>query len=138
MLNLLHRHPLEIMQREIHEQLSHYASPRQGAWSPRIDIEESDSRFVIVADVPGLGPKDLLVEIVGDVLTLSGTRALDADSSTTELRRERLNGKFARSFRLPTMVKPEDIVAEVKNGVLRLMIPKAGSSSPTEVAIEFH
>ena len=138
MLSLLNRHPIQILQQELQAQQRGVPVSQGASWSPHVDIQETDAHFLLFADIPGVGPEDLKIEVEDDVLVLSGKRESGVDDSVSELRRERFQGEFSRSFRLSERISREGIGAEVKNGVLRLILPKVKPSSPKPIAIDFH
>lgn len=107
------------------------------SWSPRCDIHERDEKIVVSAEVPGLAQKDLEVQVEGNVLTLRGTRLQEKqDSSATAFRTERFHGSFARSFTLPATVDTSAIEAELRDGVLRITLPKVETARTRKVKIK--
>src|ERR1700759_2371112 len=82
------------------------------AWTPRVDIREEDARFVILADIPGVDPKDIEITMDKGVLTIKGERKADAaGASAKSTRTERSNGAFDRRFALPDSADAEGIQA---------------------------
>ena len=138
MLSLLNRHPLQVLHRELQAQQHAELQKREASWMPMVDIQETQDSFILFADIPGVGPEDLQVEVEDDVLTLAGKRAALNEKQTVGLRRERFQGGFSRSFRLSERIAKDGIEAQVKNGVLRLTLPKAANLSPTSIAVNFH
>ena len=138
MLSLINRHPLQVLQRELQAQQHARLKGRETYWISTVDIQETQDSFILFADIPGVGPEDLHVEVEDDVLTLAGKRAALDEKQTTERRRERFQGEFSRSFRLSERIAKDGIEAQVKNGVLRLTLPKAANLSPTSIAVDFH
>ena len=138
MLSLINRHPLQVLHRELQAQQDAEFKAREPSWILTVDIQETQDSFILFADIPGVGPEDLNIEVENDVLTLAGKRAVVDEKQTTELRRERFQGEFSRSFRLSERIAKDGIEAQVKNGVLRLTLPKAANLSPTSIAVDFH
>ena len=138
MLSLINRHPLQFLHRELQAQQHAELKGRETSWIPTVDIQETQDSFILFADIPGVGPEDLHVEVEDNVLTLAGKRAAVDEKQTNELRRERFQGDFSRSFRLSERIAKDGIEAQVKNGVLRLTLPKAANLSPTSIAVDFH
>ncbi|MFC1693162.1 Hsp20/alpha crystallin family protein [Candidatus Latescibacterota bacterium] len=107
------------------------------AWSPRVDIHETDKEFLIDVELPGLEKKDIKVEVRDNTLTVSGERNYEKTAEDGETSRvERHYGKFERTFGLPDTVKTEKVNAEYKNGVLALSLPKSEKAIPKEINIE--
>lgn len=109
---------------------------RSAAWTPQIDVREEAARFVIVADLPGLDPADIEVQMERNVLTLKGERkaeSLGDDARVT--RSERRHGSFERRFTLPDNVDADAIAATGKHGVLEISIPKKAEASPRRIEI---
>ena len=139
MLSLLNRYPLQILHREFQAQQQHAETQkREASWILTVDIQETQDSFILFADIPGVGPDDLHIEVEDDVLTLAGKRSLVDEKQTTDLRRERFQGEFSRSFRLSERIGKDGIEAQVKDGVLRLILPKAASAAPRSIAVNFH
>lgn len=106
------------------------------AWTPSVDIYETDRGVTIAADLPGVNKQDVVVEIKDNVMTISGERSADPESRATNYyRRERICGNFHRCFTLHAVVQPEQIKAKFKNGVLMVEIPKPVEETPKQVAV---
>jgi len=113
------------------------ASGSQSAqWRPAVDIRESESAYLIEAEVPGVNPNSIDVTLDKGVLTLKGERAARADEEAGEVRRnERAFGTFERRFTLPDTADVDTIEARAANGVLSLTIAKKGDSQPRKIAV---
>lgn len=93
-------------------------------WSPAIDVVKENGDLIVRADVPGMKPDEIDIEIEDDVLTLSGEHTEEKEEKEGRyMRRERSTGSFRRSIGLPASVKPSDIQAVCKEGVLEVKIP---------------
>ena len=103
-------------------------------WQPPVDIHDAGDGYVIEMDVPGLGPGDVDVSVVDDVLTVRGGSGDDPDRSTW-IRAERHRGEFARQFRLPAAARADELEARVANGVLQVRIPHATVAEPTRIKV---
>lgn len=110
---------------------------RGGAW-PRVNLFDTGTSLVVLAEVPGLSEKDLQLTINQDVLTLKGERKSDAPDGSSIHRQERAPVRFARSFTLPTKIDPEKVVATVKDGVLTITLPKAPEAQPRQISVRAH
>ena len=99
--------------------------PREGSWSPSVDISEDDGKILVKADLPGVDEKDLSVKVDDNVLVLSGERKFEKESADENFHRfERVYGSFERSFTLPETAETDKIAAKYDRGVLRVEIPK--------------
>ncbi len=108
--------------------------PRQ--WIPAMDLVESDTEYLLRADLPGLRQDDVSIEVDDNVLTVSGERRSTHDQrGEGHFRIERASGTFARSLTLPTGVEADAISATFADGVLEVRIPKPEQRKPHRVAI---
>ena len=106
-------------------------------WRPAVDIKEEDNRFVILADVPGIDPKDIEVTMEDGVLTLQGERSTQTEEEREGYKRiERARGTFYRRFSLPDSADAEGIKAKGKDGVLEIAIPKHERVQPRRIAVQ--
>jgi HSP20 family protein len=94
------------------------------AWSPSVDVYETQDAFVILAELPGVAEDDVEVTVDGDEVRLRGERRLGHPRPDSFERLERSYGAFARSFRLAEEVDPEQVSAEFADGLLRLTVTK--------------
>mgnify|MGYP001156004996 CR=1 FL=1 len=109
----------------------------QCAWTPSVDIYETERGIVIAADLPGVSKEAVQVEVKDNILTLSGERPADLDIPATHYyRRERSCGSFQRAFTLRTVVSPEQIKARFKNGVLIVEIPSLQEDAPRQIEVD--
>jgi HSP20 family protein len=109
---------------------------KQGSWTPAVDMHEDDEAFTLTAELPGFAKDDVQVEIKGNRLTLKGERKRETDVQETQYHRvERVYGAFERSIRLPTVVDADKAKAIFKDGVLKLMLPKAEDAKPKPISI---
>ncbi|MHB0865411.1 MAG: Hsp20/alpha crystallin family protein [Minisyncoccota bacterium] len=105
---------------------------------PRVDVEETDHEIKVTANVPGIDPKDINVEVGDDYISLSGK----IDKEDREERKgkvyryEREYGEFRREFALPARVNKDAIVAKSRNGVLTITLPKSEEEMKKRVKID--
>lgn len=111
--------------------------PTHSVWSPLVDICEAEHEFMVMAELPEVHQEDIEIKIEENVLIISGARkhAHDAARDTYYVV-ERKYGYFHRSFLLPTSVDKNGIKANLRDGVLIIVLPKRSSSEPVQVAIE--
>lgn len=105
-------------------------------WIPAMDLVESDTEYLLRADLPGLRQDDVSIEVDDNVLTVSGERRSTHDQrGEGYFRIERASGTFARSLTLPKGVEADAISATFADGVLEVRIPKPEQRKPHRVAI---
>jgi len=108
-----------------------------GSWVPAVDVRETKDALAIVAELPGIEPKNVEVSVENGILNLKGSREFEkALDGETYHRVERAYGSFERSFTLPTNVDPERVKAVYRHGVLHLTLPKREEAKPKSVAIK--
>ena len=110
------------------------AGPRN--YVPSVDISEDENSYLVSADVPGMKPEDIDIQVENNVLTIRGERKYETQGKQQGYRRvERHYGQFQRSFALPEGVNPDAIEANVANGMLTLRVPKPATALPKKVKI---
>ena len=104
------------------------AAPFSADWralSPSVDVSESDEAYEIVVELPGMDEKDVELTLRDDMLTLSGEKKSEKEEKKKDyVLSERSYGSFKRSFRLPGDIKPDQISAELKKGIMTVTLPK--------------
>jgi len=109
---------------------------RFGRQYPAINLYELDDEFLLTAELPGMRPEDLEVNIAGGVLTVSGSRKDEDRGSEHKYRRqERAHGSWQRSLSLPDRVGDDDLSAELTDGILRIRLPKAVEEKPRQIPV---
>lgn len=106
------------------------------SYRPRVDIHETDEAYLLIADVPGAGEEDIDLSIEKNVLTLSAKVEPPAFEGYEPFWRGYGVGDWSRSFRLGDAVEREGIDATVKDGVLRVTLPKSKASLRTSIAVK--
>jgi len=106
-------------------------------WVPRVDIKEEANRFVIFADLPGVDPSAIEIDMDKGVLSIKGERKTEAKAEGERWsRNERAHGVFYRRFALPDSANPDGIEATGKHGVLEISIPKRPEASPRRINVQ--
>lgn len=106
-------------------------------WVPRVDIKEEAERFVIFADLPGVDPEGIEVQMDKGILSIKGERSTGASEDGARFSRvERAHGVFYRRFALPDSANPEGITAAGKHGVLEITIPKRPETTPRRIQVQ--
>ena len=107
-----------------------------GAWSPPVDIYETDTNVIVAAELPGIKREDVDVTVVGDKLILRGSRPHGRDSDDEQFHRmERQYGSFYRAFNLPQVIEPDTISAKLAQGVLEVTLPKRPATRAERIEI---
>ena len=107
------------------------------AWSPRVDIEETDNDLMVKADLPGVDPKDVDISLVGGSLILKGKRNEVHETKKRNFHRvERFVGDFYREIPLPAGADPERVTATASNGVLTITIPEKVEVRPKKIIVK--
>jgi HSP20 family protein len=109
-----------------------------GAWAPAVSVEETQDELVLTAELPGVKPEDVDVEIENNILTIRGEKR-EQRKEEDENRRyhvwERTYGVFQRSFTLPRTVRADGIAAEFTDGLLRIRMPKSAEAKSRRIQI---
>ena len=125
------------------EQVFHRFFPEQGpgargkaAWSPQIDMEETDTGLVIKIDMPGVDAKDVEIAFAEGSLIVQGERKEERDETRKTFHMlERPVGRLYRSIPLPPATDPDKIQAQAANGVLTITVPKIPEVQPKKIRI---
>src|SRR4051812_43278174 len=105
-------------------------------WMPAMDLVETEDHFVLRADLPGLSEEDVNIEVEDRVLTVSGERKAEHETTKEGYHRvERAFGSFARSLTLPEGVDAEAVTASFDRGVLEIRVPKPEQRKPRKISI---
>jgi HSP20 family protein len=128
---------IEDLRKRMEHMLEEIGSGEPRKWSLPIDLIERDDKFVMKANVPGLTPDELKIEVEDDVLTVSGRHEESAEEKEENyVRRERRVGSFSRSITLPKGVAADQVDATCKDGVVEISFPKPKEEAPTAVTIQ--
>lgn len=105
-------------------------------WAPAIDLYQDRDHLVVRAEVPGMKKEEIEVSLHDGALTISGERkAEDKREEGDNYRSERFYGRFQRSVALPVAVKPDDVKASYKDGILTVTLPKAEEARPRQISV---
>jgi len=113
------------------------ALTQRSARFPALDMTEDDKQFVVAAALPGVAKEDLKIRILEGTLHISGDRkqtGIPEDSRW--IRNEVGSGEFSRAIEFPTPLKEDAVSAELKDGILRIVLPKADDARPREIAVK--
>ena len=106
------------------------------AWSPAVDIFETENEVVLKAELPGVDQKSIDIHVENNTLTLRGERKLEKETKQENYHRiERAYGSFFRSFTLPGTIDQEKIHAGYQDGVLTVQMPKREETKPKQIKV---
>ena len=108
----------------------------RNAWVPALDVRETEDRFEVTLDLPGMDPEAVGVTFEDGSLTITGKRDLaNEEKGETWHRIERSFGTFARSIRLPQTADADRIDATFDKGVLTVSVPKVEQAKPRTIEV---
>jgi len=131
---------LDLLRRQMDALLSNAFEPPRAQraavrYRPEIEFSETPDSLEVVAEVPGLSKDDVTLTLDRGTLTVSGARKVDAIKGYEAHRRERVDYEFTRSYALPCEIDAEKAQASVKDGVLRIVLPKAPEEQPRRISV---
>lgn len=103
---------------------------------PRIDISETDTEVKVVADVPGIDPDNLDIEVHGDRMLIRGQTERERKDTEEPYSYERRFGAFRREFTLPSRINEDQVHAVCKNGMLTVTMQKEEKETHKKISIE--
>jgi len=130
---------MDRLQREMNRMYdSFYPSQlRPAPGYPALNIWTSENGLNVTAEVPGIKPEDIDINVVGETLTLSGERHPEELQEGAQYhRQERGYGKFSRSVQLPFPVDVNKVEATFKSGVLQVALPRAEADKPKKIVVK--
>ena len=101
-----------------------------------MDVARVGDRFVLDADLPGIDPATVDIDVDGRFLTIRAERPARAQDGATYLSRERGTGSYARRFTIGQGIDSSAISASYDNGVLSVVLPISESAKPRKVAVQ--
>jgi HSP20 family protein len=118
----------------IQHRLERLSSTSPQGWAPAVDVCETAEAFILTAELPGLSRDQIRIELQDGKVTVQGRR--DARVPCEQYHQvERGHGEFSRSIALPPGVKADDISADLRDGVLTIIVPKAEPRGPRRVDV---
>ena len=106
-------------------------------WAPSVDIKETPKEYKVLAELPGVNPKDIKVSLDKNILTIQGEKTVSEEKDDSNWHRvERFSGSFCRRFTMPSNIDSDKIKAKTKHGILELTIPKIEKSEAKFVNVE--
>jgi HSP20 family protein len=109
------------------------------SWSPPVDIQETDDDYLVEADLPGVRPEDVTIDLQGKDLHITGEYGMAeqaGDQGNGETQWSRRSGRFDYRLTLPAEVSTESCTANLQHGVLRLRLPKASKGTRQRIPVQ--
>ncbi|MFH1079540.1 MAG: Hsp20/alpha crystallin family protein [Pseudomonadota bacterium] len=104
---------------------------------PAVNVWRNEDGAIVTAELPGIDPAKLDISVVGDSLTLTGIREMEAiKEGESYHRQERTHGRFARTLQLPFQMDAAKVEAKYEKGVLQITLPRVETEKPKKIAIK--
>jgi len=135
---LVYLDPFEQLQAELERMLDAAFGPAgPSRLYPPVNVFDAGDANVVKAEVPGVSPDRIDIDVEDDTLTIRGERAVsEPNREAAYHRRERGSGQFRRVVRIPGRLASDEVKAEYRDGVLTVRLPKAKEARPRRVQIE--
>jgi HSP20 family protein len=118
----------------LHEHLGHIVGTDAPGWTPPVDLYETSTEFVLIAELPGLSRDQIDIQAEDNRIMIRGERGGQVPCDHYH-RIERGHGQFSRTFALPESVDVDAVSADLKDGLLTVTIPKAASRSARRIDV---
>ena len=132
----LYINPVRRRRRTLDEIMRDWDEDYQNELAFPMDVKADTDSFTLKALLPGVHPQDVDIQIVNEIVTISGELKADREEGAAYLLAERPSGKFHRVISLPTPLDSSNVKADLENGVLTLVIPKAEEAKPRTIKIK--
>jgi HSP20 family protein len=119
----------------LHERLGR-PHGREGGWTPPVDVYETEECYVVSADLPGLVRDDIQIELREGELVIRGQRPDPGTPPTAYRQMERPQGPFSRTFVFSEPIAADEISAEFRDGVLKVIVPKTSRPEPRRIDVK--
>lgn len=134
--------PLEDLYRDMDSLVQHLFGDENRAaarenFAPSMNVSETELQYEVSADLPGIKPEEVSVELHDGQVTISGKRESEKEETGKTFHRiERQYGEFRRTIALPLPVDEQKITAAYKDGVLTVVLPKSEKVKPTRIPVQ--
>ena len=118
----------------LHEQIGQLVGSDAPGWTPPVDLYETVSEFVLIAELPGLSRDDVEIHAEDGRIIIRGERSSHVPCEQYH-RVERGHGRFSRGFALPEPIAVDAITADLKDGILTVVIPKSAAQGSRRVDV---
>lgn len=128
---------LRSLQREMNRLFDGYEDRTAMSRFPALNVWGNAEQVIVTAELPGMDPEDLDINVVNNQLTIKGERKGDQPAEDAVCHRcERESGKFVRTVRLPYAVENDKVTAQYANGVLTVIMPRHEATKPKRIEIK--
>ncbi len=119
----------------LQERIERLADAGDAGWQPPVDVYEATDRYIVSAELPGLSREAIELHVHDGQLTIRGQRPASQVPCERYHRVERGHGTFSRRFTLPSPIDGNRVSADLKDGVLTVVIPKAAGAVPRRIDV---
>jgi len=127
----------ELQVREKRELQTEAEQTRPGrVFTPPVDIFESETEIIVLADMPGVSSDNVAIDVHNDELKITGEVEPQASENESYILREYESGRFHRHFSLSDRIDQGKISASIKDGVLRVVLPKVEKAKPKKIEVK--
>lgn len=119
----------------LQERIERFSGQETAGWTPPVDIYETADAFVVTAELPGLSRSDIEIRYHDGQLSIQGTRRAQEAPCERYHRVERGHSGFYRRFSIPATVDADAVVADLKDGVLTITLPKSAADGPRRIDV---
>lgn len=133
--------PLVRFEQEMENLMERLFAPEEGRWLtgfvPAVNVAETETGFEVSLELPGMKPEEFKVELHNGELWITGEKREEKEEQGKTFHRvERSYGEFRRVIPLAAEVAEEQIAAEYKEGVLRIVVPKTEAAKPRHIKVK--
>ena len=107
-----------------------------GFYEPPYDLEDAGGEYVVYMDIPGFSKDNIRIKVSEDIVEVRAEKEEEFAETRNFIVKQRVYKGFYKVIKLPAKVRPDDAKATLQNGVLQIILPKAGVSKEVEVHIE--
>ncbi len=125
---------LRNLQREMNDLFSGISFERNSF--PKVNIYDNGNEIQVIAQMPGLAQDEIHINLLGNNLTIEAEKKDDHKNDEVQIHRKEIYaGKFIRTFNLPYEINSEAVKASLKNGILKIQLPRAEQSKPKKISV---
>ncbi|WP_166868940.1 MULTISPECIES: Hsp20/alpha crystallin family protein [unclassified Salinibacterium] len=122
--------------RELDRMASQLLDTRQGPRLMPVDLHRNGDHYVLAADLPGVDPGSIDIDVDGQLLTIRAERTARSDDGIRWISRERPTGSFLRQLTLGQGIDTSAISANYESGVLSVVIPISEKAKPRKISVQ--
>lgn len=132
---------LDIMRRQMDRLMDAFSGEslrgRTAGVFPLVNLTEDKDNYYLYAEIPGIAPDELNIQAERSTISLSGERKIaDVEAGVKYHRREREAGTFSRVVGLPGEIDADKVQANLQDGILRIVVPKAEAAKPKQIQVK--